>query len=513
MLSTPVRASRAFVSPLSSVALAAWLVLALSDPAWAQASARSFAASIGASTTYSQTSGRDGSAVQGDGEFVTQLSPGLRWSSRAGRVQGSASYGLNLVNYSRQRDADSVQHSLAAALSAEAIEGHAFIDANANIAQQSISPFGIQSVDNGPQAASNRTQVASASISPYVRGSIGRLANYNLRFAASGTRATDLATADSNTALASLTLSSANTGSKVGWGINATRQRVDFRVGGESQIDRLNVSVFYRPLPDLQLGVSGGQESTDIIGTAQRSYDNWGASLRWSPGPRTNVSVQAERRFFGNSHTVVFSHRMRQTVWQYTDSRGATSGSDPNGLGQPVTLFALYNLLFASVQPDPALRELLVLQFLQSIGRQPGELVSGGGLLTAAASNQRRQDLSFAINGVRTSFSLLAFRNETRPLDGAVGNGVSDLPVRQTGLNSALSYRLTSQSSLSLSASYLVVGDSGTLAGNDLTSLALTWSNRPTRNLSTALTGRYSLFDGTDSYREAAIVASVNYQF
>jgi uncharacterized protein (PEP-CTERM system associated) len=419
---------------------------------------------------------------------------------------------LNLVHYSKQRDAESVQQSLAAALTAEAIENRAFVDATAGISQQAISPFGVQSVGNGSQAASNRTEVATASISPYVRGSLGPYANYVARLSASGTRASQQSSSSSSSSTALLALTSPGAGSALGWDINGSRQQVDFGVGGKSQTDRVNLSLFLRPVSELQLGVSAGRESTNIIGTTRRSYDNWGGSVRWTPGPRTNLALQVDRRYFGSSHSLVFSHRMRQTVWQYTDSRGAVLSSDPNGLGQPVTLFALYNVLFASVEPDPALREILILEFLRSIGRQPGELVYGSGLLTSAASKQRRQDLSFAINGVRTSFSLLAFRNQTSALDIASPGGAS-LPVKQTGLNSALSYRLTPQSSVSLSATYLAVGDSGSQLGNDLTALSLTWSNRPSRSITTALTGRYSVFDGPSSYREAAIVASINYQF
>lgn len=513
MLLRPPAGRQAQLTPLAA---AAWLLLAAAPPAFAQASS-SFTPSLSATTSFSSTQGRSsGNLGNRDNQFITTLSPGLSWSSNRGALQGNVSYALSATHYSQETEAETLTHSLAGSLRAEVVDGRGFVDASASIGQTLISPFGTRAVGDGFQAAGNQAESRSATISPYLRGSLGGFAGYELRHTASITSTPDAPLSDSTSQTTSFSLSSPSGGSVFGWGASASSQTVKFDVADSQRTDRVNVSLSYQPLPELRLGVSGGQESVATSGLDRRYYDNWGWSANWQPSPRTNLNLNSSRRYFGNAHSFSFSHRMRRSTWTFTDTRGTAGGNDANGVGQPVTLFALFDSIFTAQQPDPGLRRQLVLDFIRSLGRDPGELV-GGGFLPTANAVQRRQDLALAITGVRNSFSLQAFRSRTSALDPAastVPGGDPGAEVRLTGFNASLSRRLTPRDSLSLIASQQSTKAAGTQPGNDLASLGLTYSSQVSRLAVASLTARYAVFDSVvDAYREASVSASLSLRF
>ena len=116
----------------------------------------------------------------GKTDLITEIGPELRVSSSAGRVKGFLDYAVKGVAYARESSANNVQQLLNAAGTAEAIENWAYIDASASISQQNISALGTQSPDSS-LINSNRTEVTSVNVSPYLRGHIGNLASYDAR--------------------------------------------------------------------------------------------------------------------------------------------------------------------------------------------------------------------------------------------------------------------------------------------------------------------------------------------
>jgi len=467
-----------------------------------------FTPTFSASTSYSDTRGQF--AAEADRQFVTQISPGFRWASRQGRVQGSVDYTLNARFYSKQDEADNRQNALAASLKAEAIENWLFIDGQAAIAQEAISPFG-QPVNGSLAVNENTTEVRTFLLSPYVRGRAFGAAVYEARWTstrARGSRGVE-SNSDSDTTL--LSLASAGE-ARIAWNVQASRQKVDFGSGAASANDRVNGQLTWAVDPDLRLGLTGGRESTDVVGGIRRAYDNWGWTLRWRPSPRTDLSVLSERRYFGSSHNISFSHRMRRSSWVYHDTRGTNSGADAFGAGQPVSLYSLYFNLFEAQEPDPTLRDQLVRSFLRSIGQDPTTLVAGG-FLNTAVTLQRRQDLAVAIQGVRTSISLQAFRGNTRQLQ-STGGALDVAPIQQTGFVALVSYRLTPNSSVSLSGSRQRTTSSGIEPESDTQSASLSWSSVLGPHVSTSLALRYTDFDSlSNPYRESAATASLNVRF
>jgi uncharacterized protein (PEP-CTERM system associated) len=161
-------------------------------------------------------------------------------------------------------------------------------------------------------------------------------------------------------------------------------------------------------------------------------------------------------------------------------------------------------------------RDLLVRSFLQRNGVDPNTLLGGGGFLTSAVTIQRRQELSFALNGQRTSWTVSLFQTRSERGD-TVSDASDDLlagPVKQRGLSVTVSHRLTPVSSLSFNASSQRSVSNATAGRNGLDSLTLGWNTRMGRQSNLALSVRHAEYDSaTDPYSENAVTAAFSTRF
>ena len=468
------------------------------------------------SETYLRGNGVIG-VVEG-GEFATRVSPGFTWSSSGGRLRGSVSYALDATQYSKRYDTSLIDNRLNANLKAEAVDGFAFVDVQANVGQQAISASGQQFAFDTFSGIENRTQVTNLLVSPYIAGRAGELFDYQLRLSAGLTDAEDFNQADSNTRSVLLSLASPGGTGPLGWALTAQRQDLSFRDGRDTENTRINGRLIWQPDTDLQFFASAGQESTNVGSIIRRTYDNYGGGGIWTPSSRTRVAIEAERRYFGNSWGASFQYRTPRTIWRYSDSRGSTDGGDPSGFDRPITLFELFFQQFASSTPDPVQREIAVRDFLRVLGRDPNELLDIGAL-TNVVSLQRRQELSAAWSGQRTTITLQFSSIQLSALDNA-GNpadapGASDSGARQRAVSASVSYRLTPLTSVTASATYQTSPPTDRQrTDNRLEGVSFGLSSRINRTMDLDLSARHSDFSSdTSPYRETAVSASLNFRF
>ena len=457
--------------------------------------------------------GRRGDGKSGT-EFTGEVRPGVRLTSRSGRVQGSLSYGLGLVHRSRATQAIEVQHRLSTAVTGQVIEDRLFVDVAADVSRQAISAYGRQSVAGSLTEDANHQDVGTLSISPSFRGVLAGMARYEFRLNAAGTNTRKSIAGDSTTTGGSFALSSNNPGARLGWSLNAASNTTDFRTSGDAINESASASLSLTPDPELSLSLRGGAESTNLGALAGlQTYSNWGATLRWSPSPRAVAEFGADRRFFGNSHNVKVSYRLPRAGVRFTSVRDVTLGTRPQGLGQPQTLYDLFFQQFASQEPDPVLRQQLVLTFLGGLGLDPNASVGGGSTLSGPTV-QQRQDLAFSYALRRLTLAMQAFASRSTRL--AVGGGLAPAigDTRQRGYNGSLAWRLTPTASISLLGSRLMTQPTENLAGNDLKSLSLSLSERLGARATAAVSVRYTVFNSVVTpYRETAINASLGLRF
>jgi uncharacterized protein (PEP-CTERM system associated) len=317
---------------------------------------------------------------------------------------------------------------------------------------------------------------------------------------------------DSTTTGGTVSVTSLPRGAVLGWGLQASSQKVDFRAGRTTEDDRATVSVGATPDPEIRLSLRAGKEATNVGLLEKTSYDTWGGSAVWAPGPRTNVSLDADKRYFGHSHRFTLEHRMPSSSIRYSSAADATSSAGYVGVGTPVTLYQLLFDQLASIQPNPNLRDQLVRDTLRLNGQDPNAS-AGGGLATDTVTKQRRQDLALSYLGVRTTFTVLGFVSDSQPLDRLVASTLG-ARVRQMGFSSTLAYRLTPVSTLSLTGGLQKTQDEGPTQGTTLKSLALSWTEQLGLRTSAVFGTRYVVFNSpTDPYRETAITASLSMRF
>lgn len=503
------RPARAAGSGIGALAVAALSATSLAQESTGQRRL-DITPTLGVSVEFLEVSGR----TQGDvgGEFISRLSPGLQFSSRSGRVVGSLSYVMDLVAYSKQSQDNGVQNALYADLSAVAVENWAFVDLQASVAQQNLSPFGQQSTGDSLAVNENRGEVANIAIFPYVSGQLGGQAQYRAGVSAEATNTRDSTSGDSITTGAFFSLGSLRQGTIFGWGLDGSQRRVDFRTGRTTDEARIFATLTASPEPDLQFSLRGGQEANNISSLERQRYDNWGAGVRWQPSPRTLVDINADRRYFGRGHAVVLQYRLPRSVLRYTSTRDDTGGAGPTGVGQPLSLYQVFDAQFASIQPDPALRDQLVRDFLRSTGQDPNATVTSG-FVASEVRVERRDDVSFALLGRRYTTTLQAFYSDSSPASTTLDQPTFG-QVRQYGSSLSLAYRLTPSSSVNLSGTLQkTLGDDGQ-SGNDLQSLNLGWTERMSESANLSLGARYTVYDSTtDPYRETSVQAALSLRF
>ena len=448
-------------------------------------------------------------------ELITELSPELRLSSNAGRIKGFLDYSLHGLVYARESSPNNVQQSLNAAGTVEAIDNWAYIDASASISQQNTSALGTRSTDSALLDANNRTEVTSVQLVPHIRGRLGGFADYDARltWAATNSNAT---TADSTTTGASLRIGSNTSFRRFGWSADLSHQVSDFSASGSHETDRFTGELTFVATPELRLAARAGREVNDLLTLNKAGYNTWGWGATWTPSERTRLEATRDKRFFGSSHSVRFEHRMPRSILTFSDTHDVSTDSATGGSAPPRTAFDLLFAQLASAIPDPIQRAAAVDSILQNNGLTRTTLANAG-FLTSAASVQRRQDLSFAMLGLRSTVVAIAFRSDARRLDPALivtddlANGNL---LRQYGFSVNVSHRLTPLSALSLVLTQTKTSASLGDQSTDLRSLTATWSSRLSERVDLSLSARRALFDSaTNPYTENALIANLRLRF
>jgi uncharacterized protein (PEP-CTERM system associated) len=495
-------------------------LIGIASTAFAQAedgpvAARSFGLATGISV--------EGSAIHVEGrangangtEALLRVIPSLTVAHRGGRLQGSLVYSGALLARRGIGDREDTDYlnSLSASYQLEAIEGVGFVDARASVTQQSILAVGAPA--GASDAGANRTETATVSVSPYLRGSLAGVAEAELRLLGTATKGGASATANSRTEQASFSLRAPRR-AVLGWGVSGIRQRVKFSTSTEyTTTDRVSGELALQPDIDWRFSITAGQERSDVVGAVRQQYENYGAGLLWTPSPRTTVSIAGEERYFGRAHRVAVEHRFQRSSLRYSDSRDVTSGADGRGPGQAVTLYELLFSQFAAQIPDPVQRDQFVLGLIQAQGRSRDEIVSRGLFSNAGISVQRRRELFWTWAGPRLTITGSGFSlNSERADIGGVNPAGPNDNVAQTGYAGSLGWRLTPVTSIGVTGSRSMSKDTAGLARSDLKSLALILTSRVAVRATAGLGARYSVLNGSaDSYRETALTGSLSLRF
>ena len=448
-------------------------------------------------------------------DAYTEATAAVSISSRVGRIRGVFDYALTSRLSVRDSNASDLRHTLNALATAELIENTAFVDLRGSISQQAISPFGKQSFVSGLDN-SNQTQVSTFGIAPYVKGRLGRFAEYEARVDHSESHSGASSAFGAEATSYSGRLHGGTPGQGVAWSLDASRQDSAPSDGFRYESDRLRATASYAFSPELTVSAIGGRESNDFQSDGKRSYNNSGAQLRWIPNQRTSLSALFEKRFFGSSHAVDFSYRTPRTAWSFIDSKDAATTPERLAQVRVGTVYDLFFAQFAALVPDPVLRDLLVRQFLQANGINPNTPISRE-LQTAGFTLARLQSASVSLTGPRNTLSFRTLFSNTQRVN-RFGIGTSAFEdasrFRQRSFFVDLSHRLTPISTATLGLGYQRNTGGLDEQGSTLTSINALYSTTLMPRVSLSGGARLTHFSSpSQPYDEHAIFANIRVQF
>lgn len=469
---------------------------------------------ISLTETYTDNANINRTAGNKQSDFITEIAPGIHIDAHSARLKAYLDYTLRQQLYAREAGNNRSQNSLNAFGTFEAVDNWLFLDFSGLIAQQAISAFGTQSTSN-TAVNSNSTETANYRLSPYIRGQLGGLADYSLRYTASATRSDNNAVSDIDLSQWAGQIRGNTAFQKLRWTIDGSQQSADYSKGRKTDAETLRTILTYSVFPQFRVALSGGRESNNYASLDQESHTMSGYGFDWTPTQRTNFSVFREKRFFGNGHDIKFGHRFPMSSIQFSDTRDVSVL--PNqfatvGLG---SIYDLYFNQFASLIPDPIARATFVNTLLSQNGITPNTQVVSG-FTTSQATIRRTQQLSFALFGARNSITLQVNRGENQAalasasgLDSTSQSSV----IQQQGFSVNLSHRLSNLSNVNLLGSRQESTGSGANSLKATTTLyQVNVSTKLGAKTTGSLSARRSEFDSTTNpYTENALIGTVSF--
>lgn len=420
-------------------------LIASGTPAWR------IVPSISTDLTYTDNVRLVNSNKQSD--LVTRLAPGILVEGRGGHVTGSFDFRWQQYTYLNDSQRNDQQKSLKANGKVELIDQWLYVDGAGSISQQPVSAFGTQ-VANNDLLNSNRTEASSYQWSPYIQGRLWNAADYTLRFTGSRTKSDqgELSVGSGNTSRAwSGRLAGDTSLASLGWSVDFQRQQQNRSTARDTESKRVTGSLQYMVDPQVRLRGTLGRESDNYGSTQSQSRTVRGLGVEWAPTERTNISLNKEKRSFGDSYNASFKHRTALTAWMFSQSRNINTPSDQN-FTTLSSAFDLLNLQLTSSIPDPITRAQQVNLLLQQAGIPP-DAQAFGSIVTSRIYIARRREASFILTGSANIVTLSADRSDNQSLGtgGSIADDFTLSPnIQQSGFTTSWAHKLSPDTAVTL---------------------------------------------------------------
>ena len=510
-------------------ALGACLALGFMPPA--QALDWKFESGVDASATYTDNVRQ---SVNKDDAFILRVTPEFTLQSEGSRrVQAMLQYGLSGVarlGDSTRNNNNDLFHNLNAAGKAELVEDFLFIEGNARISQELISLLG--SPSSADVNSSNRANVGTYSISPYVQKRLGTFANAKVRYTASGAVFESQTTADSSVNAFNADLVSGTRFNDFSWGLNYFLRKAENRnaaivtANADTTFERASATVGYAMTRKFRVFGTVGQDWNDYLSTTETSGSFYSVGFGWAPTRRTSIEASAGERYFGSSYSVAGSHRTRMSRWTvryfedvsditqqfllqsnriFWDCGGvleeATDTTNPNP-GRCVGPYTAGQLANMASQLGYTNEQIAAMGF--------GRISSANGVYII-------KSFSAGVNWDIGRLALGLSAQDTRRLYQLFGDAEDSVQGVTGSINYRMSPKTTAFSSLSLTRTHVDgLLNLGVTRDDDLVSLSLGLNHRFAEDLSGALVLRHTERDSnvaTADYTENRLTATVNMRF
>jgi uncharacterized protein (PEP-CTERM system associated) len=202
-------------------------------------------------------------------------------------------------------------------------------------------------------------------------------------------------------------------------------------------------------------------------------------------------------------------------VWRYSASRSASDSPTQAGAVAIGSNYDIVDALLSQSIPDPILRAQAVSQFLANFNIPP-DAQNFQDFLSSSATLNQTQQLSVALNGIRSVVTFNVTRGTTSRLDTLTTLGDdfnSNDEIDQQSWGVSYGHRLTSITSFN--AAYLDQKSSGNSgASSKRQSVSLGLSTRLAPRTSGSVQLQFGRFNNTaGSYNDAAISGRITHRF
>lgn len=374
-------------------------------------------------------------------DFITLINPGFLLTREQGRVRANIAYQMQNLFYAKESDFNETHHQLDALGVAEIAPEHLYIDATTSISQQVIDPQQVAATENR-SVTGNRTDVTTASISPYIRHDFGTstqgLARYRygiVDFDESevGNQADD---ATLNGGL--IALGSNPEGRRFGWLAAYNNEQVHYdNIDASDTFQKAGLRLDFGLTSKLGLVAIGGYEDNKFersTTTFDPDSSFWSAGFTLDPTSHDRIQALYGERFFGNTYLFSWEHRARRFATQvnYSEDVRTVAQSLLGDTGQ----FLEYGILDSSgdvtgnTSANPINNTALDPQTGLPVGGLPDgsgvDPISGlplGGLsLSTELFVAKRLDASILIETAKTNTQFTVFQEDREFNDSALSN-------------------------------------------------------------------------------------------
>ncbi|MES2990227.1 MAG: TIGR03016 family PEP-CTERM system-associated outer membrane protein [Pseudomonadota bacterium] len=399
----------------------------------------------------SRVTGTDNGAYaargQERGDLILSVRPQVRLSRRSAALEFELDAAATLLGYANGTGQGGVLPDVRASLKSMLVDRWVYLDAQARVRQSQADPFGAFAEEGSN--VNGRTE-GSYRFSPYIEREF--LPNTTF-LARHDVGLTTNAAGDSTRLLTNRTLARIER-RPVPLGAAVELSHLTSEASGDSDrrftLDTGRVRASLAVSESIVLGFVAGRDRSQFL-LSDYTDTLYGASVSWRPGPRTELSIEAERRFFGASGAFLFRHRMPSMSFSLSASRQPVLASASLGvLGQGTDVRNFLDAILTTRYPDAATRSGVVDNLVTSRGldtrtAQAVDIVADyPQLLTTVQA-------TWAWLSARNAASVVLYSQTTRQLtrdgDPLAASIVSVTDSRQTGASAQFSRRLTPQSS------------------------------------------------------------------
>ena len=396
-----------------------------------------------------------------EGANITQISPGFTISANGQRLKLQANYVLQSSYYSGVTSETKNNHLLRANANIAFVERLFFIDGNANITQQNLTPFG-QVTDNNLNLSNNKVEVKTYNVAPYFRHNFDNKVTGELRYSydsvvsSATTQSKSSPNSTSDNVLFNLVSGSAF--KTTNWGVNYNVQHIHFDRQAPLETEMLALNFGYSVTPLFKATATAGHEKNTYVSIGEKPPGNFGTvGFAWTPSQRTNLVFNAGQRFFGKTFGLTFNQRARVSMWSLGYNEDVTTTRGQFLLPATSDTSAFLNQLWQTTIPDAATRQQRVDNFIRDSGL-PAALAQPINTFTNQVFLQRSLQGSIGVTGVQNTIVFNLFNNIREPLStgglDAVLNPSLLRKIKQTGVNGLWNVQLSPRTNASVSAGY-----------------------------------------------------------